>query len=45
MFTQNVLQSLSDVVRGLAEKPQVLTLSEEYLKNAGRVAQRRAYNY
>jgi hypothetical protein len=42
VYTQEVLQSLSVVVRGLAEKPQVLTLSEEYLKNAGRVAQRRA---
>lgn len=42
VYTPEVLQSLSIVVRGLAEKPQVLTLSEEYLKNAGGVAQRRA---
>lgn len=35
VYTPEVLQSLSIVVRGLAEKPQVLTLSEEYLKNAG----------
>jgi hypothetical protein len=42
VYTQEVLQSLSVVARGLAEKPQVLTLSDEYLKNAGRVAQRRA---
>jgi hypothetical protein len=27
---------------GVAEKPQVLTLSEEYLRNDGRVAQRQA---
>jgi hypothetical protein len=42
VYTQEVLQSLSVVVRGLAEKPEVLTLSEDYLKNAGRVAQQRA---
>jgi hypothetical protein len=42
VYTDEVLQSLNIVVRGLAEKPEVLTLSEDYLKNAGRVAQQRA---
>jgi hypothetical protein len=42
VYTDDVLQPLNIVVRGLAEKPEVLTLSEYYLKNAGRVAQQRA---
>jgi hypothetical protein len=42
VYTDDVLQSLNILVRGLAEKPEVMTLSEYYLKNAGRVAQQRA---
>jgi hypothetical protein len=42
VYTPEVLDPLNIVVRGLAEKPEVLTLSEDYLKNAGRVAQQRA---
>jgi hypothetical protein len=42
VYTAEVLDSLSVVSRGIAEKPEVLDLSESYLKNAGRVAQVRA---
>jgi hypothetical protein len=42
VYTDEVLRSLNIVFRGLAEKPEVLTLSEDYLKNAGRIAQQRA---
>ena len=42
VYTPEVLEPLNIVVRGLAEKPEVLTLSEDYLKSAGRVAQQRA---
>ena len=42
VYTPEVLEPLNIVVRGLAEKPQEITLSEAYLKNAGKVAQIRA---
>jgi hypothetical protein len=42
VYTPEVLDSLSIVARGIAEKPETLELSETYLKNAGRVAQVRA---
>lgn len=42
VYTPEVLDSLSIVSRGIAEKPEVLELSEPYLKNAGRIAQVRA---
>ena len=42
VYTPEVLDSLSIVSRGIAEKPEVLELSEPYLKNSGRVAQVRA---
>lgn len=42
VYTHEVLQSLDLVRRGFVEKPENIDLSEEYLKNAGRVAQRRA---
>ncbi len=42
VYTPEVLDSLSIVSRGLVEKPEVLELSEPYLKNAGKVAQVRA---
>ena len=42
VYTPEVLDPLNIVVRGLAEKPQEITLSEAYLKNAGKVAQVRA---
>jgi hypothetical protein len=42
VYAPEVLDSLSIVPRGIAEKPEVLELSEPYLKNAGRVAQVRA---
>lgn len=42
VYTPEVLRSLDMVRRGFVEKPETINLSEEYLKNAGRVAQRRA---
>ncbi len=42
VYAPEVLDSLSIVARGIAEKPETLELSEPYLKNAGRVAQVRA---
>jgi hypothetical protein len=42
VYAPEVLDSLSIVSRGIAEKPEVLEVSEPYLKNAGRVAQVRA---
>ena len=42
VYTPEVLDPMSIVSRGIAEKPEVLDLSEGYLKNAGRVAQVRA---
>jgi hypothetical protein len=42
VYAPEVLDSLSIVSRGIAEKPEVLELSEGYLKNAGQVAQVRA---
>ncbi|MFM7976396.1 MAG: hypothetical protein ACKO8U_15070, partial [Pirellula sp.] len=42
VYTPEVLEPLNIVVRGLAEKPQEITLSEAYLKNAGKIAQIRA---
>jgi len=42
VYAPEVLDSLSIVSRGIAEKPEVLEFSEPYLKNAGRVAQVRA---
>ena len=42
VYAPEVLDSLSIVSRGIAEKPEILEVSEPYLKNAGRVAQVRA---
>lgn len=42
VYTPVVIESLNVVARGLVDKPEVLELSEDYLKNAGRVAQIRA---
>jgi hypothetical protein len=42
VYTPEVLDPMNIVARGIAEKPEVLELSEVYLKNAGRVAQVRA---
>ena len=42
VYVPEVLDSLSIVARGIAEKPETLELSEQYLKNGGRVAQVRA---
>jgi hypothetical protein len=42
VYTPEVLDPMNIVARGIAEKPEVLDLSESYLKNAGRVAQVRA---
>ena len=42
VYTQEVIEPLNVVVRGLSPKPEVLTLSEGYLKNAGKIAQIRA---
>jgi hypothetical protein len=42
VYTPEVLDPMNIVARGIAEKPEVLELSEGYLKNAGRVAQVRA---
>ena len=42
VYAPEVLDSLSIVARGIAEKPETVELSEPYLKNAGRVAQVRA---
>jgi hypothetical protein len=42
VYTSEVLDPMNIVSRGIAEKPETLELSEQYLKNAGRVAQVRA---
>ena len=42
VYAPEVLQSLDLVKRGVVTKPEVIDLSEAYLKIAGRVAQRRA---
>ena len=42
VYTPMVLEHLTRVSRGLVEKPEVLDLPEDYLKNAGRIAQIRA---
>ena len=42
VYAPEVLDSLSIVSRGIAEKPETVELSDAYLKNAGRVAQVRA---
>ena len=42
VYTPEVLDPMNIVARGIAEKPEMLELSESYLKNAGRVAQVRA---
>jgi hypothetical protein len=42
VYTPEVLDPMNIVARGIAEKPEVLELSEPYLKNAGIVAQVRA---
>jgi len=42
VYTPMVLEQLTRVSRGLVEKPKVLDLPEDYLKNAGRIAQVRA---
>jgi hypothetical protein len=41
VYATEVLDSMSIVSRGIVEKPEVLELSEPYLKNAGIVAQER----
>jgi hypothetical protein len=42
VYTPEILDSLGLVTRGLVTKPEVIVLQEAFLKNAGRVAQRRA---
>jgi len=42
VYTDEVLDSLNLVARGVTSKPEAIDLSEAYLKNAGRVAQVRA---
>lgn len=42
VYTPVVIENLGHVARGLVSKPEVIELPEEYLKNAGRVAQIRA---
>ena len=42
VYTPEILTKLELVARGVVPKPEVVDLSEAYLKNAGRVAQRRA---
>lgn len=42
VYTPEVMESLQLVSRGVVTEPQEIELSEAYLKNAGRVAQRRA---
>ena len=42
VYTPLVIESLNVVARGLVDKPEVLDLPEDYLKNAGKVAQIRA---
>ncbi len=42
VYSPVVIESLYLVARGLVDKPEVLELPEDYLKNAGRVAQIRA---
>jgi hypothetical protein len=42
VYTPEVMESLQLVSRGVITEPQEIELSEAYLKNAGRVAQRRA---
>ncbi len=42
VYTPEILTKLELVARGVVAKPEVIDLSEAYLKNAGRVAQRRA---
>jgi hypothetical protein len=42
VYAPEVLAALELIPRGLTEKPQPIDLSEDYLKNAGRVAQVRA---
>jgi hypothetical protein len=41
-YTPIVIDSLNVVARGLVDKPKVLDLPEDFLMNAGRVAQIRA---
>jgi hypothetical protein len=42
VYTPEILSKLEFVSRGLVAKPEVIDLSEVYLKSAGRLAQRRA---
>ena len=42
VYTPEILSKLELVYRGIVSKPEVIELTESYLKNAGRVAQRRA---
>jgi len=42
VYAPEVLESLQRVARGLVAEPEPIDLPEAYLKNAGRVAQRRA---
>lgn len=42
VYTAEVLQTVQRVARGLVSDPEEIELSESYLQNAGRVAQRRA---
>ncbi len=42
VYSPVVIENLNLVARGLVDKPEVLDLPEDYLKNAGRVAQIRA---
>jgi len=42
VYTSEVLNPFEAVYRGVVEKPETISLSEDYLKNAGRIAQRRA---
>ncbi len=42
VYTPDVLQAALAVERGLVDRVEALTLSEDYLRDAGRVAQLRA---
>jgi hypothetical protein len=43
VYRPEVLSQFDLVRRGLVDKPQAVDLAEEYLKDAGKLAQRRAY--
>jgi hypothetical protein len=42
VYTSEIMDELFKVQRGLLQEPEKIVLTEEYLKNAGRIAQRRA---